>query len=58
MNTPTALLTVKEATKQDAIRKIWQPTWRAYRWSADGCGDNLYSTASIALRAYKAWRVN
>lgn len=44
--------TVKEAINQCAIRKIWQPTLKAYLWAADGCGDNLYRTASLALEAY------
>lgn len=47
------ILTVKDAIKRDAIRKIWQPMWKAYRWSADGCGDNLYRDASSALFAYR-----
>ena len=57
MNTPIALLTVKQAKFQDAIRPIYQPYLRANRWSADGCGDNLYRTASFALRAYKTWQL-
>lgn len=53
MKTPTALLTAKQAIAQDSIRRIYQPMWKAYRWTADGCGDTLYATAKAALVAYK-----
>ena len=45
-------LTVKQALKQDIIRKHWQPMWKAYFYSADGCGDTLFPTAFSALGAY------
>ena len=47
------VLTVKDALKQDVIRKHYQPSWRVLRYSADGCGDNLYRDGGQALKAYK-----
>ena len=44
--------TTKQALKAGVISKIWQPMWKAYRWSADGCGDNLYRNADSARYAY------
>ena len=55
--TPLALLSVAEATFQGVIQKHYQLAWRSYSWSADGCGDNLYRTASDALKAYKAYQM-
>jgi hypothetical protein len=48
--------TTKQAISQGSIQRIYQPMWKAYRWTADGCGDNLYQTAGDALRAFKTWR--
>jgi hypothetical protein len=49
-------ITAKEALRQGVIRKHWQPMYRRYAYSADGCGDNLYSTSSLAVSAYQKWR--
>lgn len=56
MTTKPLPFTTKDAIAQYSIRRIYQPMWKAYRWSADGCGDNLYLNAGDALRAYKTWR--
>jgi len=54
---PVALLTTAEAKFQGVISKKWQPMWKRYFWTADGCGDNLYTTASLATQAYKIRRL-
>lgn len=46
-------LTVKQALSQDVIRKHWQPAYKCYFYSADGCGDTLFPTAFSALGAWE-----
>ena len=46
-------LTVKQALSQDVIRKHWQPAYKCYFYSADGCGDTLFPTAFSALGTWE-----
>jgi len=50
------MLTVKQAEFQGVITRHWQPAWRSYSWTADGCGDNLYRDRTSALYAYNLHR--
>jgi hypothetical protein len=51
------ILTTKQAMSQQVIQKHYQPMWKSYKFSADGCGDNLYRTAGLALKAYNFYKL-